>query len=56
MDKKYRVNDLAKDLNVSTNDITEVDRNISAYRRNLRLRFPKKSFLLYLKSIRRATR
>ena len=24
MDKKYRVNDLAKDLNVSTNDITEV--------------------------------
>ena len=24
MDKKYRVNELAKDLNVSTNDITEV--------------------------------
>lgn len=56
MDKKYRVNELAKDLNVSTNDITEVVQEYFGVQKNRRLRFQKKSFRSYLRSIRRKTR
>ena len=45
MDKKYRVNELAKDLNIPVSEITEVVQEYFGVQKNRRLRFLRMSCL-----------